>query len=159
MWFSFHKASSASSEITGMVNLRPISTLRLEDVQDVIRTSVRPQFNADAIADFIASVDWSGPSTPPPVAVVLGQLEGWASEFADGHLPLATYVGHLLQLLPVGERAIYFVGGGGKVTITHPRGRPEPTPRAQPEQRLQTGSRASIRSVSVVSNSDTVPVL
>src|ERR1700694_1221834 len=70
----------------GMDKLLPINDLQREDVLSVVRQSLRHGLNADALEDFLASVDWSGTDRErPEIADVLGQMEGWASQFGDGH--------------------------------------------------------------------------
>lgn len=126
-----------------MGNLLPISDIQPEDVLNVVRRALRSGLDADAIEDFVASVDWSGAKRQPPrIAEVLGQVEGWASQYADGDLSRAQYVGHLLSLLPAEERERSFVLGGGAVVFTMPAARRVLQPPDQSVPRPQTGSGA-----------------
>src|SRR3990170_658809 len=102
-----------------MANLHPIRNIRREEVLNVIRRALRSGLDADALGDFLASVDWSGTDrNRPEIADLLGQMEGWASQYADGDLTQARYVGLLLSLLPSEEQERHLVLGGGAVVIT-----------------------------------------
>ena len=70
-----------------MAKLLPIQTVKLEDVQSVIRQALRAGLDADAIDDFLSSVDWSGAEGErPAIADVLGQIEAWSSQLSGGDL-------------------------------------------------------------------------
>jgi hypothetical protein len=102
-----------------MDKLLPIGSVQREDVLNVVRQALRAGLDADALEDFLASVDWSGTDRQrPPIADLLGQMEGWGSQYADRAFSQAQYVGHLLSLLPEEERERHLVTGGGLVTIT-----------------------------------------
>lgn len=84
-----------------MDKLLPISDLSREDVLNVVRQALKRGLDADTLEDFLASVDWSGVDRErPPIADLVGQMEGWSSRYADGDLSQAQYVDRLLSLLP-----------------------------------------------------------
>lgn len=102
-----------------MDNLLPIRDIRERDVLAVVRQALRGGLGQDCVENFVASVDWSGEDTHHSEArALLGQLEGWASEYASGNLSEAQYVSHLLTLLPSDERPRYYVSGGAPIGIT-----------------------------------------
>ena len=141
-----------------MATLIPILDLRPQDVHDAIRAALRSGLNADTLADFVASVDWSGThTTRPPIADLVGHVEGWSAEYADGHLTETQYVGQLLSLLPVSERRDRVVLGGGPIVITPPavrqEARPVPTVQGRSDLPPQTGSGAPPETVSDESGS------
>ena len=129
-----------------MANLHPIRNIRREEVLNVIRRALRSGLDADALEDFLASVDWSGTDrNRPEIADLLGQMEGWASQYANSDLTQARYVGLLLSLLPSEEQERHLVLGGGAVVITisgAPVKRRLPVLQGQPAPRPQTGSGA-----------------
>ena len=143
-----------------MDKLIPISGVQREDVLNVIRQALRAGLDADALEDFLASVDWSGTDRErPEIADLLGQMEGWGSQYANGDLTRAHYVGKLLSLLPLEERGRRLVLGGGAVVITrsvlHPVARPVSLP-GQSSLPPQTGSVAPAELVPEKSESSIV---
>ncbi len=125
-----------------MSNLTPIRNVQPSDALDAVKHALRSKL--DTLNDFLASVDWSGVDEGrPDVADLLGQLEGWLSQYGHGELTRSQYVSHLLGLLPEGERKHYYVMGGGVVSITVS---PLPAPTAplldadRSPQQPQTGS-------------------
>jgi hypothetical protein len=89
-----------------MANLLPIREIRLSQVQDLIRSALRDGLDPDVIADFVASVDWSGPTAMTvEIAPLLGKLEGLSTEYAEGGLTEAQYRSELLALANECERA------------------------------------------------------
>ena len=93
-----------SSETTGTATLIPIAKLRLQTVQKIVREAIDNEVDADAIADFLASVDWShtqGKSLK--VMPILGQLEQWDSEYSEGDIDKVEYRKLLTSLLTNGE--------------------------------------------------------
>ena len=91
-----------------MANLLPIQTVKLEDVQNVIRKTLRAGLDADAMDDFLSSVDWSGAQRErPAIADVLGQIEALSSQLSEGDLTESQYISCLLSFLPEEERSIH----------------------------------------------------
>lgn len=75
-----------------------------------MREALAASLDADVIEDFVASVDWSGAHLKrPKIADLLGQLEAWADQYGTGELTRHEYMGHLLALLPSGDRERYFI--------------------------------------------------
>ena len=88
-----------ASETTGTAKLIPIAKLRLQTVQRVVREALARDLDADAIADFLASVDWSHTFEKSlKIMPVLGQMEHWDTEYAEGDIDKAEYR-KLLQTL------------------------------------------------------------
>jgi hypothetical protein len=102
-----------------MGTLLAITRLRKKDVLDVIRDATRTGLEAARIADFLASVDWSGAQARNlRIIPTLGQLEQWTSQLAEGALSQGEYLSRLLSLLPPDERTRRAYLGGGQITIT-----------------------------------------
>lgn len=81
--------------------------LRTTDIQAKIRTVVGGRPDTQALQAFVASVDWSrrDGETPPQVVVdMLGKIEAWTTELAEGDLSEREYTGRLLSMLPESER-------------------------------------------------------
>ena len=71
----------------------------------MIRKALRAGLDADALDDFLSSVDWSGAERErPAIADVLGQIEAWSSQLSEGDLTESKYIALLQSLLPEGER-------------------------------------------------------
>lgn len=89
------------------MNLKAIQSVTHEDVLDVVRTALRGRVRPAVVAEFVASVDWSG-STPEMVeagiASNIGELEGCLTEWQEGDLAIAGLEARLLALLPEEER-------------------------------------------------------
>jgi hypothetical protein len=70
-----------------------IKELGAADVRNVIRGCLNAgAVDAEGLADFLASVDWSAAeASDPTVRELLGRLEAWATEYAEGDLDLKTY--------------------------------------------------------------------
>jgi 2-methylisocitrate lyase-like PEP mutase family enzyme len=90
-----------------MSDLLPIQTVTIEDIRRVVRESLRAGLDADTVADFVASVDWShvDEKALPPIAAPLGQLEAWDTEYSEGDSTREQFIARLLSLLPEEERA------------------------------------------------------
>ena len=88
--------------------LPAIQELTLQRVRNVVRRALRAGLDAEMLGDFLASVDWgSGDGADPRVRAMLGEMEGWATGYAEGELTRAGYVARLLSLLPrASEREI-----------------------------------------------------
>ncbi|MBA4179338.1 MAG: hypothetical protein C0506_02010 [Anaerolinea sp.] len=69
-------------------------------VKTVVRRAVRAGLDAEALGEFLASVDWGAVEADPKVRSMLGEMEGWATAYAEGELTRAEYVARLLTLLP-----------------------------------------------------------
>lgn len=63
--------------------LVPIQRLTVADVQRRVAAIVEGGAQADELAEFVASVDWSGATGVEPVAHLLGALEHLTEEFAE----------------------------------------------------------------------------
>ena len=84
-----------------------IYDLRTTDIQAKVRTAVGGRPDTQALQAFVASVDWSrrDGETPPQVVVdMLGKIEAWTTELAEGDLSEREYTGRLLSMLPESER-------------------------------------------------------
>jgi hypothetical protein len=90
-----------SSETTGTATLIPIAKLRLPTVQKVVREALADGgVDYDAIAEFLASVDWShtqGKSLK--LMPLLGQMEHWDTEYIEGDIDKTEYRLRLATLL------------------------------------------------------------
>jgi len=89
-----------TSETTGTATLIPIGKLRLQTVQRVVREALARDLDANAIADFLASVDWShtfGKSLK--IMPLLGQMEHWDTEYAEGDIDKDEYRKRLQSVL------------------------------------------------------------
>jgi len=131
---SFQRASNSwgltTSMGTRLADIQDVTTMR---IRNVLRKAVREGLDAELVADFLASVNWSGmASADEKIAQALGQLEAWSTGYAEGELTRAAYVARLLSLLPQRERSRRLVMGGSVVSITIAgtidRQRPEASP-------------------------------
>jgi hypothetical protein len=141
-----------------MANLIPIDDVSQDRVLDAVRAALQSGLNADALNDFIASVDWSGTDKRrPKIADALGQLEGWASQYSDGELTRSEYIARLLNCLPEDERAKRLFLDGGTITITVVRraDHPRQLRLARSGDQPQTGSRTPAHLASGAPRSDT----
>lgn len=78
-----------------------IQELTTQRVRNVLRRATRPELDAEILCDFLASVDWGAvDGADPQVRTMLGQMEAWATEYAEGELAPAEYVARLLTLFP-----------------------------------------------------------
>lgn len=138
--------------------LVPVNNVRRGDVLAVVKRALSAALAADVLEDFLSSIDWSGTDRErPEIADILGQMEGWASQYGDGGLTRAQYVGHLLSLLPSEEQERYLVLGGGPVVITKvalAAAASPASPQGQSSRQPQTGSGAPDQSVQVEAESD-----
>jgi hypothetical protein len=64
-------------------SLIQLSALSLDDVRRSIREIAASRSRPDAIAEYVASVDWSGARGDEPVAQLLGALEHLTEEWAE----------------------------------------------------------------------------
>lgn len=88
----------ASASVASIQRLTPTA------IRNVLRKAVRGGLDRAAVDDFLASVDWTGANSANPTVVrMLGELEGWATAFAEGELTFAQYIARLLSLLPTAE--------------------------------------------------------
>jgi hypothetical protein len=79
-----------------------IQTLTTESILAEIRGALSGGLNATRIADFLASVDWSGTLNSPdddPVIAMLGKLDNWESEFGEGDITAEEYIERLRSLI------------------------------------------------------------
>jgi hypothetical protein len=136
-----------------MAKLVSIHTIGVDEVQQAIKAALSNGLSPDMLDDFLATVDWSGThESLPPVADLLGQMEGWALQYATGEISDRQYAGHLLSLLPHGDRA------GGRIDLMmRALNRPRPAFRLdRSEPRPQTGSGAPPRLETTAPESNTV---
>ena len=69
------------------------------DVLEAIRETVANGRDEYGLPDFLASIDWSVAVRPPSeVAAMLGRLELWDSEYREGDMDWAEFVGRLDSL-------------------------------------------------------------
>ena len=89
-----------------MAELLPISDVTVKKVQDAIRTAFLSDFDPNAVARFVASVDWSffDPGAPSRASRALSQLSAWDTAFRGGELSFYDYVYRVRSLLPSDER-------------------------------------------------------
>jgi hypothetical protein len=89
-----------ATETTGTATLIPIRKVRLQTVQKVIREALARDLDAGAIADFLASVDWSHTFDKSlKIMPTLGQMEHWDTEYSEGDIDKAEYRRLLMTLL------------------------------------------------------------
>jgi hypothetical protein len=84
-----------------MTSLLSIRKLRLVDVHAVVREAVQTGLDPDVMSDFLARVDWSfttGRLTK--VESLVGKLEHWDTEYAEGDIDKDEYRKRLVSLLP-----------------------------------------------------------
>ena len=87
-----------------MDTLKPIVKLKMEDVRSVIRDALQGDLYPRKIAEFLASIDWTGaPGPRSKVVITLGQLEHWDTEYAEGDIDKAEYRKLLTALLTDGD--------------------------------------------------------
>lgn len=94
----------------------------MQRVRNLVRRALRAGLDAELVGEFLASVDWGGlEAADSKAAAILGQMEGWATEYAEGELTRAQYVARLLSLLPrASERSRRLVMGAGEIRVTAP---------------------------------------
>ena len=94
-----------------------IQELTPQRVRNVVRRATSPGLDAEAVAGFLASVNWGTvDSADPAVRTMLGEMEGWATAYAEGELTRPEYVAHLLSLLPrTSEQGGRTVNGDGDI--------------------------------------------
>ena len=99
-----------------------IQDLTVQRVRNVVRRALRAGLDAELVGEFLASTDWGAfESADPKVAAMLGQMEAWATGYAEGELTRAQYVARLLSLLPrASERSRRLVMGAGEIRVTAP---------------------------------------
>lgn len=89
-----------------MPDLRPLAEVTLETVQAAVRDALQRGRDADCLDEFVASIDWSGTDRlRPPIADLVGQLEGWTTDYLEGSLPEREYLDLLLGIMPEAERS------------------------------------------------------
>ncbi len=72
-------------------SLIPLLSLTEEDVRQAIARIVEEGGAPDAVAEYAASIDWSGATGEEPVARLLGAIEHLATEFAEGEISEARF--------------------------------------------------------------------
>jgi hypothetical protein len=96
---SAHRASNSGRGIIGTMDLIPIQRITLELIRERVNAALYPRFTPDVIADFNASVDWSGKLTSSPIEKLLGRLSHWDTEFAEKDLSEEDYKERLRSVL------------------------------------------------------------
>ena len=91
-----------------MANLQPISSVRAEDVQALVRQTLRAGLDTAALEDFLASIDWSGADKDlPEIAKLLSGLENVTTLFVERALNEAQYAANLQRILPTGGTIMF----------------------------------------------------
>ena len=87
------QSDSISSEVTSSMAGPLISLLSLsaDDVQRSIEAIVNARSRPDAIAEYVASIDWSGATGNEPAVRLLGTIEHLATEFAESEISEAEF--------------------------------------------------------------------
>src|SRR5690348_16720385 len=81
----------------------PIAQLTVTDVRAEVRRALRGGLSSSALADFLASVDWGAFDTADAVVRrMLGELERWSTEYAEGDRSLTEYAASLTELVEPG---------------------------------------------------------
>lgn len=84
-----------------MAGLLSIASATIDDVRAMLREALRDGLDADRVADFVASVDWSDAAeADQQIRDLLGQLSEWSTEYDEGDLTRAQYVDRLVSLFP-----------------------------------------------------------
>ncbi|MCC6236449.1 MAG: hypothetical protein IT299_02620 [Dehalococcoidia bacterium] len=86
------------------MNTIPLSTLTVSDLHAAIKDVVRAKGESRSLSDLLARVDWSD-SAGSPLRELVGALEGWSADYAEGIMPRADYLARLTEVLPLQERA------------------------------------------------------
>jgi hypothetical protein len=81
------------------MDLIPIQKITLELIRERVNAALYQRFTPDVIADFNASVDWSGKLTSSPIEKLLGRLSHWDTEFAEKDLSEEDYKERLRSVL------------------------------------------------------------
>ena len=84
-------------------SLTSLTTLTVDAVQRSIRAFVDARSRPDAVAKYVASIDWSGATGDEPVARLLGALEHLTEEFAERDISEQQFwfeLGQLVSRLP-----------------------------------------------------------
>ena len=81
------------------MELFPVQEVTLELIREHVRLALGPRFTPDVMADFNASVDWSGELTSSPMERLLGRLSLWDTEFVEKDLSEAEYKDRLRSVL------------------------------------------------------------
>jgi len=81
--------------------LTKIQDLTLDEIRLKVAIALRTGLDLDALADFVAGVDWSGfDGAPSAVKTALGDLEAWLTAFEEGDLTIAELVARLVSVFP-----------------------------------------------------------
>ncbi len=96
--------------------IQELTTVR---IRNVVRRALRPGLDAELLGDFLASVEWgAADSAGPGVRAMLGQIEGWATAYAEGELTRGAYVARLLSLLPKADKHSRLATGEDEARVT-----------------------------------------
>lgn len=88
-----------------MNDLRSPSEVTFDALYTMVRSAVRNRLDAETVADFVASVDWTDATAADQRLLdALGRLELWTTEYREGDLTAQVYRERLLSLLPAAER-------------------------------------------------------
>jgi hypothetical protein len=81
--------------------LTKIQDLALEDVRLAVADALRGELDLDALADFVASVDWSGfEAASAEVRNSLGELESSLTAFEEDEITLDEALARLVAVFP-----------------------------------------------------------
>lgn len=84
-----------------------------------VRAALRHGLDAERLAEFLANVDWTGfAEAPQKVRDRLGQLEAWASAYAERELSRGKYMARLASFLPRKERTVRLLFAPGDIVIS-----------------------------------------
>lgn len=95
-----------------------IATLTNSRIASVVRRALRFGLDAELVADFLARVDWTTVErASAKTARRLGQMELWATEYAEGDLTRGEYMARLASVLPDTERRNRLLFAPGAITM------------------------------------------
>ena len=80
-------------------------TPTMREIRNLLDSSLRSPLDLDGVADFLAAVDWGRVDHKSREAALLGQIEGWTTEYTEGELSGAQYRAKLsdaLNAVPTG---------------------------------------------------------
>ena len=84
-------------------SLIPLVTLSADDVQRSIAAIVDARSRPGGVAEFVASIDWSGATGTEPVAHLLGAIEHRVEEFTEREISEQKFwfeLGQMVSLAP-----------------------------------------------------------
>lgn len=139
-----------------------IADLRPSKVRSVIRRSLKAGLDTSILADFVASIDWSGAIESRRGANELAtKLAHWLYQYEDDDISRAQFIARLLTLLPEKERwrGFFPESGGMSLTVSPLRDQWVHLSVARFEVEPQTGPYVPIQSEQETPESDIVPAV